>query len=408
MKSKLFFSLLAILSLSLFWTSCSDEEPGNMVQPPVVNFNIENNNCEAACDVTFTNTSISQGTTMLSWDFGDNGSAGNVESVNHTYTQAGTYQVILTAQNEGGTDTETKTVTILGDGTVVVQPPVANFNISNNNCEAPCDVVFENTSISEGTTTLNWDFGDGSSAGNQSSVSHTFTTGGTYDVTLSAQNSAGTDSETKTVTILGNSTELPVVDFTIQNNNCEGPCSVSFSSTTTSPTPVTYAWVFNDGNTAGNVSNVSNTFFQPGTYNVILTATNSAGSVSKTKVVTIAESTTINYTYVNFSFTNSSLTLLPFTIESPNMISYIIKDDLGQTIANGSSNSAQFPINFGFSGVNSERFYETYTFTVTNNANTASFTFVPADYAPQNADNCVIPNIVQNGIGINLGFCWLN
>ncbi|MDR1757811.1 MAG: PKD domain-containing protein [Bacteroidales bacterium] len=82
--------------------------------------------------------------------------------------------------------------------------PVANFNIvSGNGGTAPCAVSFENTS--ENATSFTWNFGDGS-ASSEKSPTHTYTSGGSYTVTLSAWNESSlkTATTSKSVSIKEN------------------------------------------------------------------------------------------------------------------------------------------------------------------------------------------------------------
>ncbi len=60
----------------------------------------------------------------------------------------------------------------------------ASFAIENPNCRAPCKVSFSNLSKNAGT--YKWQFGDGDTL-NDKNVSHIYTKGGTYTVTLVAQ-----------------------------------------------------------------------------------------------------------------------------------------------------------------------------------------------------------------------------
>lgn len=64
-------------------------------------------------DVTFTNTSTDA--VSYAWDFGD-GSTSTLSDPTHTYDSAGTYTVILIAENVCGTDTFTTTITVTGSG----------------------------------------------------------------------------------------------------------------------------------------------------------------------------------------------------------------------------------------------------------------------------------------------------
>jgi PKD repeat protein len=62
--------------------------------------------------IAFTNTSTNA--VSYRWDFGDSTSADLTANPTHTYAAAGTYTVVLTAQDIAGvSDTETKNITVI-------------------------------------------------------------------------------------------------------------------------------------------------------------------------------------------------------------------------------------------------------------------------------------------------------
>ncbi|MBK8556270.1 MAG: PKD domain-containing protein [Lewinellaceae bacterium] len=76
----------------------------------------------------------------------------------------------------------------------------ANFTFSNDGCQAPCSVTFTNTSTN--AASFSWNFGDGSPVSTVTSPMHTFTTGGTFDVSLQVTSASNVkDTITKQVTI---------------------------------------------------------------------------------------------------------------------------------------------------------------------------------------------------------------
>lgn len=62
-------------------------------------FSIQNDECEAPCQINFTNESV--GGDTYSWDFGD-GNSSTDENPSHIYESAGVYTVTLTANESGG------------------------------------------------------------------------------------------------------------------------------------------------------------------------------------------------------------------------------------------------------------------------------------------------------------------
>ena len=65
------------------------------------------------------------------------------------------------------------------------------------------DVVF--TNYSQNASTYAWDFGDGNTSTEQNPT-HSFASGGTYDVMLTATGEAGTASKTETITVVNPNT----------------------------------------------------------------------------------------------------------------------------------------------------------------------------------------------------------
>ncbi|MBL6915355.1 MAG: PKD domain-containing protein, partial [Planctomycetes bacterium] len=104
--------------------------------------------------VTFTSTSTGE-ISSLAWDFGD-GATSSALNPTHTYTEAGTYTVTLTASGPGGDDAEICSACI----TVEHPAPVAGFTPSTTSGIYDLPVTFTSTSTGE-ISSLAWDFGDG-------------------------------------------------------------------------------------------------------------------------------------------------------------------------------------------------------------------------------------------------------
>lgn len=61
--------------------------------------------------------------------------------------------------------------------------PNAAFYVSNNNCIAPCEIVFNNSS--QDAESYFWDFGDGTIS-TEANPRHAYTSVGSFTVTLTA------------------------------------------------------------------------------------------------------------------------------------------------------------------------------------------------------------------------------
>lgn len=131
----------------------------------------------------------------VTWDFGD-GSTATGLTATHSYSSGGTYTVTVTANNGRATDTATCTVTVREP----VPASIISINASETRFELCEPVEVDFTANVDGDTpiTYSWNFGDGTTGSGQN-VSHTYTEPGTYTVTLTASNEAGTDTQSITI-----------------------------------------------------------------------------------------------------------------------------------------------------------------------------------------------------------------
>ncbi|MEI6823497.1 MAG: PKD domain-containing protein [Bacteroidota bacterium] len=131
MKKVLFnlksLSIIALLMFALILTnSCKKDNTNNSPTQlaPIASFTFTQNSQNVPSVATFTNTS--QNATSYSWNFGDGASSTDVNPT-HTYTQSGTYSVILTAIGNGGSNTNTQTVYV-----GVTPPTRLQLNLKDN------------------------------------------------------------------------------------------------------------------------------------------------------------------------------------------------------------------------------------------------------------------------------------
>jgi len=182
-----------------------------IIEPPVAQFIGTPTTGPALLIVQFTDQSSGSPTTW-SWTFGD-GETSTIRNPTHTYSMPGTYTVSLTVTNNGGSDTATRTnyITVTS---APITPPVADFTANVTTGPAPLTVQFTDLSTND-PTSWSWDFGDGETSTTPGPV-HTYTTAGTYTVTLIVSNAAGSDTETKIdyIQVTGES----FVDFVVNEN----------------------------------------------------------------------------------------------------------------------------------------------------------------------------------------------
>ncbi len=218
---------------------------------------------------TFVNSSVNA--TSYSWDFGD-GNSSTLADPTHTYLDAGTYTVVLTASNECGSLTFTEIVTI-------VSPPAVSFLADVTTGCAPLTVNFTDQSIGD-VLTWDWTFTGGvPAASNLQNPVVQYNTPGVYSVTLLATTSggAGTFTQTAYISVL----DVPSVGFNTSGSGTD----YDFANTSTNAT--SYTWDFGDSNTS-TLENPSHTYLADGVYTVSLLATNACGSVTTTEQVTVA------------------------------------------------------------------------------------------------------------------------
>ncbi len=171
--------------------------------------------------------------TQWNWDFGD-GETSTQQHPAHTYASLGTYTVSLEVATDAGSDTETIPACI----TITAVRPTADFTATPLLGIAPLTVQFTDASGtgSSPITSWNWDFGDGETSTLQN-PEHTYTEAGAYTVSLTVNNDAGADAETKTeyvfVVALPGEEEPPYDTSVIFDNHNTGTASGNPAAVTT-------------------------------------------------------------------------------------------------------------------------------------------------------------------------------
>lgn len=248
-------------------TGCIDTARGNVAITPVhAGFTANTVNGCMGIPVQFTDTSNYAQT--WSWDFGD-GNTSTLQNPSHAYATNGSYTVKLTVTYNNCTDTHTETAFIN-----VTQPINFTLNASNTtSCSSPFTTTFSSTA--SGATSYLWDFGDSTATSTAANPTHTYTTDGSYTVTLSVTNSSGcvnTQSFNNYITIGGIQ-----ASFTYDSLNGCSPLIDHFRNTSTSTLPITsYQWFFGDGSSA-NTQNPTHSYSNAGVFMPMLIITNSAG-----------------------------------------------------------------------------------------------------------------------------------
>lgn len=262
--------------------------------------------------VSFNNTSRGNNMTFV-WNFGD-GSApittSNTNAVQHTYStgKQDTFNVKLIATNECGSDTITYNI-IVSPNTIKLDFAVNATDVST--C-LPSTVRFVNNTI--GATSFNWDFGDGNvltTTKNIDTVTHVYTTAGTFITKLTATNGCSDTTDYEQISAYAK----PIVKFTASPlTACLGD-SVRFVNQTDTATG--YTWRYGNGVTSS-LTSPTYVYGAVGTYNAKLIA------VRQYPAITCSDSaaTTINVVAKlngSFKVSDSISTCVPFKVVFTNL-----------------------------------------------------------------------------------------
>jgi len=235
---------------------------------------------EVGMTIQFTDSSTGNPTSWR-WDFGD-GSQSTLQNPQHQYQSAGTFNVTLTISNGTSSKNLTKSINVLP----LLSP---NFTYSPANPEAGESIQFQDAS-SGNPSSWNWNFGNGATSSAQN-PSHTYSSAGTYTVTLQVSNGTYTKSTSKSITILAPVT----VDFAFSPSAPLINQDVQFTNQTSGSVD-SYLWNFGDGSTS-TAKDPTHKFTSAGSFTVTLTATNAKGSKTKSKTVVVSQSLNPSFTY---------------------------------------------------------------------------------------------------------------
>lgn len=242
------------------------------VKPPVAKFT-HTNTCTQPGQVVFADLSI--GAYTWNWDFGDGGSS-SIQNPAHNYTTSGSYTVQLHVTNNitGCTSTATDTVNALKE--------IPDFASTVTAVCKNAPVIFSAVNSIPGNIILyTWRFGDGITvSGTSNSISHSYTTSGSYNVTMIFYLKNGcTDSIVKPLAI---QVDGPTAVFRTQvPGACQNNAVTFIDSSYANGTHAIQQWQWNWGDgiiqtfTAGPF--FQHTYTTAGNYSVSLKVTDSNG-----------------------------------------------------------------------------------------------------------------------------------
>ena len=217
----------------------------------------------------------------------------NQQTNNNTYVSLGTYDLSVGSNNKvviGNAGTSGYVIADAVKFTFVdclpyVAPPVANFTPATASICAGNSVSF--TSTSTGATSYSWSFPGGTPAtSTAANPTVTYSTAGTYNVSLTATNAGGSNTKTVNSCVTVQSTNIPIADFSISDTEIITGQTIALTNTSTNAT--SYSWTFQNGTPAtSTATNPTVSFTSTGTKTITLTASNQCNSASVTKTVCV-------------------------------------------------------------------------------------------------------------------------
>ncbi|RAJ05398.1 gliding motility-associated-like protein [Chitinophaga skermanii] len=286
---------------------CSNVQQVSVVVSPIPGTAFTINNavqCLQGNSFVFTNTTTGSGTLTYAWDFGD-GKTATTANATHTYTAEGTYDVTLKVTGNEGCATSTVV------NQVRVDPvPSPNFTFMSDPFGSTKTFEFTNNStISNGTLSYVWNFGDGTTSTDENPT-HTYAAQGNYNVRLTVtETSNGTSCAAyiqKTLVIIDDPNVVARIDVNTTSQCLKDNIFVfsGFASTATNPI-VVYNWDFGDGTTALGM-NPTHTYAAAGNYTVELAVIDDMGNVNIATVSLIVNATPVVTGLRNITVCNGS------------------------------------------------------------------------------------------------------
>lgn len=267
------------------------------VNPPIPHFQPAFD-CNNPFNVVFNNTTVTAGTTLYTWNFGDgspNDTSGNPA---HTYAVRGTYNVTLTAENTTyGCTRDTTYYNIQ-----ITDPVVSLLSDTTQGC-FPLTVHFTGSG-SQDASLYEWHFGEGIpnvlDTSRAADTLHTYNRPGFYTAQLMIQDVHGCrDSSTKVIHVLG-----PTAGFIATPFSGCAPLNVSFTDTSNTEGSNLVQWVWNYGPGQGpsdttSTGTTSHNYLLPGNYTIILTVTDGNGCSGASTQVNYIQPTLPQPVFVN-------------------------------------------------------------------------------------------------------------
>lgn len=172
-------------------------------------------------------------------------------------------------------------------------PPIAEFTANVTSGTIPLVVLFTYTGTGGSPTSWLWEFGDGVNSKHAMDATHTFTSPGSYTISLTVENSKGNSTVIKKNYIITTDSDItypgvPIANFSSNVTEGYAPLAVQFYDS--SQNAKTRAWDFeNDGKIDSSDPNPVYLYTAPGTYFVNLSVTNANGFSYEITTINVLE-----------------------------------------------------------------------------------------------------------------------
>jgi PKD repeat protein len=227
----------------------------------------------------------------------------------HSYDTAGTFTISVSVTDATGVpSTATKSITVTDVAPTVAISPLPVPTYAGSSATFSASATSPSSTYTAAGFTFLFAWGDGTTSstvaatsGNGSGVStpHTYTTAGSYTLTVTATDAAGTaKSSSAAVTIY---TKAPLVGLSLSTTSAPIETSITATGTITASYPpdgasgFTSVFSWGDGSASTTLTGPSpeaamHAYDAPGTYTVLLTATDATGVASSTsRTLTVTE-----------------------------------------------------------------------------------------------------------------------
>jgi len=258
-------------------TGCTGDSTRMIRVNPVPNGDFTLDTLALDCEVMIVRADASQkGLSSYNWEVRENGVLVNTLSstqdfIEHSVNKTASVinvDITLSTDNFAGCSSSIETQSY---SVPVVDNINAGFTVSPLIQTLPNSTVDITNTTNTGPWTYEWNFGDGNTSSDPNISSHTYSSYGTYSITLTVSLDECVETVAKTVTI---NPIPPVVDFDFSVEDGCAPLTVRFKNTSLYAEPDSYLWSFGEGEgTSTDVSPV-HTYYEPGLYTVSLTASN--------------------------------------------------------------------------------------------------------------------------------------